>query len=123
MSGFVVDALQMITTGVVIISHLAFMAMEMFFWKRPLVKKLFGMNTEKAELTQVLAGNMGLYNGFLAAGLLWSLWMQKQDVLMFFLACVVIAGVYGGLTAKRSIVLVQGLPAMIALILTYYTNT
>ncbi len=110
---------MLIAVGVVIASHLAFMAMEMFFWQTPKVRRIFGKTEEQALDSKVLAANVGLYNGFLAAGLLWGLWINTPGVLTFFLVCIVIAGVYGGLTAKRSILFIQGLPAIIALALVW----
>jgi len=103
--------------GLVIVSHLLFMAMEMFFWQHPTVRKIFAMTEEHAEICRSLAANVGLYNGFLAAGLLWGLVINSVGVLTFFLLCIVVAGVVGAITAKRSILYIQGLPALIALIL------
>ena len=99
--------------------HLLFLVLEMFLWKRPLGLKIFGLSREKAEETAALAANQGLYNGFLAAGLVWGLvrGAAGSDVKVFFLACVVVAGVFGAATAKRSILWVQALPAAVALAL------
>ena len=94
--------------------HLYYLVLEMFLWTTPKGLRTFRMTPEKAEMTSVLAKNQGLYNGFLAAGLIWSLWAGR-DVSVFFLVCVFIAGIYGGLTASRSILFVQALPAVIAL--------
>jgi putative membrane protein len=87
----------------------------MVFWDHPLGRRVFGMTPEVSAASRVLAANQGLYNGFLAAGLLWGLGTGGRRVAMFFLACVVIAGVFGGLTAKGSILLTQALPAALAL--------
>jgi len=93
--------------------HAYFLVLEMFLWDKPFGRKTFGMTPEKAAATKALAMNQGLYNGFLAAGLLWSL-AAGAAVAIFFLACVVIAGVFGALTASRKILLVQALPGAVA---------
>lgn len=98
---------------VVALLHLYFMVLEMFLWTRPLGLKVFRQSLEKAEQSKVLAANQGLYNGFLAAGLIWSLVCTRQDVALFFLACVVIAGVYGAATVNRKIFFIQALPALL----------
>ena len=104
-------------TVLVAISHIGILILEMFFWSHPIGQKIFSMTAEVAESSSVLAMNQGLYNGFLAAGLFWGLLMDRVDVIIFFLCCVVIAGVFGGITAKTSILFTQGLPALTALIL------
>ena len=106
-----------ILTLLVAISHIGILILEMFFWNHPIGQKIFSMTAEVAELSSVLAMNQGLYNGFLAAGLFWGLLMNRVDVKIFFLCCVVVAGVFGGITAKTSILFTQGLPALIALTL------
>src|SRR5687768_9600739 len=93
--------------------HLYFMVLEMFLWTRPLGLKVFRQSLEKAEQSKVLAANQGLYNGFLVAGLIWSLVCTRQDVALFFLACVVVAGVYGAATVNRRIFFIQALPALL----------
>jgi putative membrane protein len=106
--------------GAIAAEHLWFLVLEMFLWRKPLGLKTFGMSAAQAEATAVLAGNQGLYNGFLVAGLVWSLLAAEPlagPLKLFFLACVLIAGLYGGFTAKRSILVVQALPAAIALVL------
>ena len=97
--------------------HAAFLALEMFFWDHPVGRRVFSMNEEQSASTAVLAANQGLYNGFLAAGLLWGLFARKRDVQIFFLLCVIVAGVFGAATAKPTILLTQGLPGLIALVL------
>lgn len=99
--------------------HLYFLVLEMFLWTRPTGLRVFGMSREQAESSRVLAANQGLYNGFLSAGLIWSLLAQEGALALklFFLACVLVAGVFGGLTASRRILVVQALPAAIALAL------
>ncbi len=101
--------------GLVALSHLGFLVLEMFLWDHPIGRKVFGLTPELSARTAALAANQGLYNGFLAAGLVWALWADRRDLQIFFLGCVVVAGVFGGLTAKRSILFVQALPAAVAL--------
>jgi len=105
----------------VIVFHVWAMVLEMFLWTRPLGRKTFGLSKEDAESSKTLAANQGLYNGFLAAGLALSLVVPNPETAftlqVFFLACVSLAGLYGGITAKMSILFIQGLPAMIALAL------
>lgn len=107
-----------ILTLLVAIEHVGIMVLEMFFWDHPFGRKAFAMTEEFSAASAVLAANQGLYNGFLAAGLLWGLLSKKRDVVIFFLCCVVIAGIYGGMTAKTSILVSQALPAALALVVT-----
>ena len=104
------------------VEHMGFLYLEMFLWTKKTGRKIFGNTPKEAEKTKVLAANQGLYNGFLAAGLLWGLFHPDVDVasqiILFFLLCVVVAGVYGGVTVKRTILYIQALPALITLILT-----
>ena len=97
--------------------HFWFMALEMVLWNHPVGQRIFEMTPEFSASSAVLAANQGLYNGFLAVGLLWGLFAGRRDVKVFFLVCIVIAGVYGGLTAKMTILYVQALPALVALLL------
>ena len=108
-----------ILIAVIALLHLYFLVLEMFLWTHPIGLRTFGQTAETAEASKVLAANQGLYNGFLAAGLVWGLWLGAEGfhVKLFFLGCVLVAGIYGGLTAKRKILIVQALPAAIALIL------
>lgn len=99
------------------LEHVYILVLEMFLWNKPAGLKAFGQTQQMADATQVLAANQGLYNGFLAAGLFWGLFTQNREFILFFLACVLVAGVYGGLTAARKILFVQALPAAIALAL------
>jgi putative membrane protein len=101
--------------GLVALSHLGFLVLEMFLWDHPIGRKVFALTPELSARTAALAANQGLYNGFLAAGLVWALWSGRRDLRVFFLGCVVVAGVFGGVTAKTSILFVQALPAAIAL--------
>ncbi len=100
----------------VALSHVIFLILEMFFWNDPVGREIFDMTPDFSTTTAVLAANQGLYNGFLAAGLLWGLISGRRDLKIFFLCCVIAAGVYGGLTAKMSILYVQAVPALAALI-------
>ena len=103
----------------VIVFHVWAMVLEMFLWTKPLGRKTFGLSKEHAEISKTLAANQGLYNGFLAAGLVLSFFVANPDTALtlqvFFLACVSLAGLYGAITAKIQILFMQGLPAMIAL--------
>jgi len=105
----------------VIVFHVWAMILEMFLWTKPLGRKTFGLSKEDAEVSKTLAANQGLYNGFLAAGLVLSFFVANPDTAftlqVFFLAAVSLAGLYGAFTAKMSILFMQGLPAMIALAL------
>ncbi len=103
----------------VALEHLYFLYLEMFLWTRPKGLKIFGNTPEKAEASKVLAANQGLYNGFLAAGLLWGTTYPGAagiHIQMFFLACVIVAGIYGGLTVKMRIMYLQAGPALLALL-------
>jgi putative membrane protein len=103
-------------TALVAIFHLGFLALEMFFWNHPIGQKMFSMTPEVSASSAVLAMNQGLYNGLLAAGLIWGLWAGKRDVKLFFLGCVIVAGIFGGITAKPTIFFVQALPALLAFV-------
>ena len=111
------NVLVNIVICIVAILHVGFLILEMFLWNKPFGMKTFGMTKEVADASAALAANQGLYNGFLAAGLVWGLWSDITSVKIFFLACVIVAGAFGGLTAKRSIIYIQALPALIGLIL------
>lgn len=107
-----------ILTGVVALIHAYIVILEMFLWTTPRGRKAFGTTVEFAEQTKVLAANQGLYNGFLAAGLAWGIWLGEagDPVKIFFLGCVAIAGLYGAATSSRRILFVQTLPAVVALL-------
>ena len=96
--------------------HLLFLVLEMFLWTKPFGRKTFGLTKELAEASAKLAANQGLYNGFLAAGLIWGIAANLFEVKVFFLVCVIVAGVFGAFTAKRSILFVQALPGALALV-------
>lgn len=104
------------------IEHIGILVLEMFFWNHPIGQRIFGLTPEAAASSATLAMNQGLYNGFLAAGLIWGLLSDRREIKIFFLVCVVAAGVMGGLTAKTSILATQALPAMIALILVWLSS-
>ncbi|MDN4500828.1 DUF1304 domain-containing protein [Alteromonadaceae bacterium BrNp21-10] len=108
-----------ITTLIVIIAmlHLYFLILEMFLWDKPAGMRAFKLSLEHAQRTKAMAANQGLYNGFLSAGLLWGLIDYQHNVLVFFLSCVSIAGVFGALTVSKKIFYIQALPAIIALTL------
>jgi len=97
--------------------HAGFLTLEMFFWDHPVGREIFSMTAEQSANSAILAANQGLYNGFLAAGLLWGLVARKREVQIFFLLCVIVAGLYGGATAKPTIWLTQAMPGFIALAL------
>jgi putative membrane protein len=95
--------------------HLWFLVLEMFLWTRPLGRRTFGLTPEFAEASKTLAANQGLYNGFLAAGLIWGAILGDVALEQFFLGCVIIAGVFGAATVSRKILWVQAVPGLIAL--------
>ena len=111
------DIVAGIVIAFVALLHGYFLVLEMFLWTKPIGLKTFGQTRAAAEASRVLAANQGLYNGFLAAGLLWGLSLGPDGfgVKVFFLVCVVIAGVYGAATANRKILFVQALPAALGL--------
>ncbi len=104
--------------------HFYFLVLEMFLWTKPAGRKAFGLTLEQAQSTKVLAANQGLYNGFLAAGLVWGLYLGAAGtpIKVFFLGCVVVAGVYGAATASKKILFIQALPAAIGLVLLALAN-
>jgi putative membrane protein len=106
---------------VVALEHVWFLVLEMFLWTKPLGRRTFRLSEEQARSSAALAANQGLYNGFLAAGLLWGALAAPPElafpIKLFFLACVVVAGVFGAFTVSRRILVVQALPAAVALLL------
>ena len=106
-----------IAIAFVALEHIWALILEMFLWTKPIGLRTFGLTAETAQSSAALAKNQGLYNGFLAAGLIWSLIASLHSVAIFFLCCVIAAGIFGAITAKRSILWVQGLPAAVALLL------
>src|SRR2546423_5896166 len=110
--------------ALVALEHLYFLVLEMFLWEKPRTRAAFGMSAEQAAQSKVLAANQGLYNGFLAAGLIWALLAPAayaMQLALFFLACVLVAGIYGGFTANKRIWLLQALPAALALAAGFFT--
>jgi len=112
--------LSFLLVALVAIEHVYIMVLEMFFWTKPRTMKTFGIPTELAQQTTAMAANQGLYNGFLAAGLVWGLLHANTEfglqIQIFFLLCVIVAAIYGALTIKKSIIVMQGLPAALALL-------
>ena len=108
-----------VLVGLVALLHLYFLVLEMFLWTKPLGLKVFRNTPEKAQTTKVLAANQGLYNGFLVAGLVWGLTLGAAglDIKVFFLGCVIVAGVYGAWSVSRRILWVQAVPGAVALAL------
>lgn len=109
-----------IVVGLIALLHIYILVLEMFLWDKPAGLRAFGMTQEKASATKVLGANQGLYNGFLAAGLLWGLWLggdMGRQVQVFFLLCVLVAGLFGALTASRKILFIQAVPAALGLLL------
>lgn len=108
-----------LVTGLVALLHVYFLVLEMFLWTKPLGRRVFKLTEEKAQMTKALAANQGLYNGFLAAGLAWglSLGAEGYAIRLFFLGCVIVAGIFGAVTVGRKILYVQALPAAVAVAL------
>ena len=113
--------ISLLLVAVVALSHLGFLVLEMFYWNHPVGRQIFETTPDFAAASTVLAANQGLYNGFLAAGLIWGLVQGVPafafQIKTFFLLCVIVAGVYGAATVSRRILLVQAAPAAVALIL------
>jgi len=117
------NILTTIAVSIVLLLHVLFLVLEMFMWNTPFGRKTFGLKEDYARQSAALAANQGLYNGFLAAGLLWGMVSTGGfDALVFFLSCIIVAGIYGAITAKRSILFLQTLPAAIAMALLILTN-
>lgn len=119
-------AMSMVANGLVALVaalHLYFLVLEMFFWTKPLGRRVFRLTPEFAEASKTLAANQGLYNGFLSAGLVWGLLQGAAGVptQLFFLGCVVVAGVFGSATVGKKILFVQALPAALAAALVLLT--
>ncbi|HQX79083.1 MAG TPA: DUF1304 domain-containing protein [Steroidobacteraceae bacterium] len=118
------DLLADIVVALVALLHLYFLVLEMFLWDKPAGMRVFGLTPEAAASSKVLAANQGLYNGFLAAGLIWGLLAGANgtSIKLFFLACVLVAGLFGAATASRRILFVQALPAAVGLALVWLTR-
>ena len=113
-----------LAVAIVALLHLGFFILETFFWTRPLGKRIFRLDEENTQATASLALNQGVYNAFLAAGLVWGLLGGPSafQIKVFFLSCIVVAGIVGGLTAKRSILWMQAVPGLVALVLVFLTS-
>ena len=113
------SSLAVVLVALVALLHVYFLVLEMFLWTKPAGRRAFGTTQEEAEQSKVLAMNQGLYNGFLAAGLIWGLLLGAagRSIVVFFLVCVIVAGVFGAATASKKILYVQALPAVVALVL------
>lgn len=112
-----------ILVAIVALLHLYFLVLEMFLWTKPMGRRTFGLTPEFAQASAALAANQGLYNGFLAAGLIWSLLAEPPLAFylkIFFLSCVIVAGIYGAATVNRRIFWVQAAPALLALVLLHF---
>jgi putative membrane protein len=107
---------------IVALLHVGFLVLEMFFWDHPIGRKRFRLTPEFAKESATLAANQGLYNGFLAAGLIWGLVINSMPIKIFFLVCVLIAGIFGGFTSRRTILYIQALPALLALIAVFLSR-
>lgn len=115
--------LSLIFIGLVAFLHFYFMILEMFYWTKPKGQKAFGLTPEFAEESKVLGANQGLYNGFLSAGLVWSIIDPNYgtEIAIFFLSCVIIAGIYGAYSTKiTKLFYIQSVPAIIALLFTLF---
>lgn len=110
-----------LVVGLVALLHLYFLTLEMFLWTKPAGRRAFGLTPEFAAASKNLAANQGLYNGFLAAGLVWGLLAGADgfSIKVFFLGCVLVAGLYGGLTTSRKILRIQALPGFLGLVLVW----
>jgi len=113
-----VKLIAKILTGFVALEHIFFLIVEMFLWEHPIGMGMFDLTPEFAAETAFMAQNQGLYNGFLAAGLIWALAAAKRDVRIFFLLCVIVAGVFGAVTVSPTIFVTQAVPAALALLFT-----
>jgi len=109
------EIVAIVLVALVALLHAYFLVLEMFLWTTPRGRAVFGTTAEFATESAGLAKNQGLYNGFLVAGLVWGLVADKDDVQIFFLACVIVAGLYGAATVNKRILLVQAVPAVLAL--------
>ena len=109
------EIVAIVLVALVALLHAYFLVLEMFLWTTPRGRAVFGTTKEFADESAALAKNQGLYNGFLVAGLVWGLVADKDDVQIFFLACVIVAGLYGAVTVNKRILVVQAVPAVLAL--------
>lgn len=116
---YFVSILTTVVIALIALLHIYILILEMLLWDKPAGLRVFGHTREQAAASKVLAANQGLYNGFLAAGLVWGLYLGEAGhaITIFFLSCILLAGLYGGITAKRKILFIQALPAAIGLAL------
>ena len=116
-------AVATVLTALVALIHVYIVVLEMLLWTKPAGLRAFNMTPEFAQSTRVLAANQGLYNGFLAAGLIWGIWLGDagEPIKIFFLVCVAVAGIFGAATASRRILFVQTIPALIAVAAVIFT--
>lgn len=117
--------IQLFIVALVAFEHLYFMILEMFYWDKPKGLKAFGLKLEEAKISKTLAKNQGLYNGFLAAGLIWAILNKTnfEELALFFLGCVTIAGIFGAYTTKKiKLFFLQSMPAIIGIILILLKN-
>jgi putative membrane protein len=112
--------IAIVLTAFVALLHVGFLVLEMFFWTKPLGRRVFALTEQRARDSAQLAANQGLYNGFLAGGLVWGLLIGDRTICLFFLGCVVVAGLFGAATVKRSILYVQAVPAIAAAVAVHY---
>jgi len=119
------NVLANVAVGFVAVLHLLFLVLEMFLWSKPFGRRVFGLSREFAGESAGLAANQGLYNGFLAAGLVWGLVAGPlgSSIKIFFLICVIVAGVFGAVTVKKTILWIQALPAAVALALVLFVRS
>lgn len=110
-------------SALVAVLHIGFFTLEMFFWDHPVGRRIFDMTPEQSATSAPLAMQQALYNGFLVAGLIWGIIARRADLLVFFLACVIMAGVFAALTVKTSILFTQALPGALALFFVWRSKT
>jgi putative membrane protein len=119
--------MSLVVDGVIVVIallHLWFLILEMFLWDKPIGLRAFGQTNEAATASKILAANQGLYNGFLSAGLIWGLILGADgfDIKLFFLCCILIAGIFGAITANRKILFIQALPVAVGLVLLFLSG-
>jgi putative membrane protein len=110
------NTLARLLVALIALEHIGFLVLEMFLWNGPIGQRVFAMTPEFSAQSAVLAANQGLYNGLIAAGLLWSAIRNNREFMIFFLLCVIVAGVFGAFTAKMTILYTQAAPGVVALL-------
>jgi len=119
------DTILIFIVAFVAFEHIYFMVLEMFYWDKPIGLKAFGLKLEEAKISKTLAQNQGLYNGFLAAGLIWSILSENnnENIAIFFLSCVTFAGIFGAFSTKKiKLFYIQSIPAIIGIIILLLKN-